>query len=390
MRRHYAPKAFFRHVPFDLLRAFFEHTQIPIRLDWDRLEDGDADPVFDAWQALPPADRERAEMVFRQAHELATRDGTRVLIEEGQFVGRDFAADLDRVPGHEAKALWVFLHDTPAFHAGWQIYHAETLPGRYWRRTTGYTDRPPDLSQPALAAFRAAVADYFLREQGRGYRCTADPYDRGVRGAYVFVYPDDYTQTYVGHDPGGRLRRHPQRPAFEVVFHFHPGSGILDLFAPGDRALKDALEALFAEHVLCQPVPGRQPRPPYVLNPLKARGFPFCTDPDDGIREVRVRRMRVNRPGDDDRVTLEATADGPADEIYDMLDQWLNHTHCPVADLNVSQVTIQIRFTRPGDTRERNLVFDITAPNGCNLKSMAEDERELGERYLRRWGIASD
>ena len=39
-------------------------------------------------------------------------------------------------------------------------------------------------------------------------------------------------------------------------------------------------------------------------------------------------------------------------------------------------------------TPERNLAFDVTFPNTCNLKSMAEDERELGEKYLRRWGIA--
>lgn len=389
MSRQYAPKAFFRHVPFTLLRQFFDRLGIAPNVDWDRLEDGDADAMFDAWQALASADRELAEMVFRQVHDLATRDGTRTLVQEGQFIGRDFAAELEPVEGHYAKALWVFLNDPLAFHSGWQIYHAETLPGRYWRRKTGYTNRPPDLSHDALSSFRTAVSEYFRREQGRGHRCSADPYNRDYRGAYLFVYPDDYTQTYVGHDLHGRLRRNAQRPAFEIVFHFHPPSGVLDLYAPGDRHLKDTLEGMLCEHVLRQPAPPeRLDRPPYVLTPLKHRGFLFRTDPEDGIRLVRIRSMRLSLPDNPQRVTLDAAPDGPADEIYDMLDRWLNPMNIPLSALNISQVTLQIRHTPKGETRERTLTFDVTYPSGCNLKSRAEDQRELGEKYLRAWGIA--
>jgi hypothetical protein len=29
----------------------------------------------------------------------------------------------------------------------------------------------------------------------------------------------------------------------------------------------------------------------------------------------------------------------------------------------------------------------VSFPNSSNLKSLAEDDRLLGEKYLRRWGI---
>jgi hypothetical protein len=33
------------------------------------------------------------------------------------------------------------------------------------------------------------------------------------------------------------------------------------------------------------------------------------------------------------------------------------------------------------------MTFDVSFPDSCNLKSLREEYRLLGEKYLNRWGI---
>src|SRR5262245_59468653 len=89
MKRHYAPRTFLRHVPKALLERFFRRHSLLGGLAWDALADGDIDPIYEVWQALPAPDRERVEMLFREADGLATPEGVRILVEEGRFHGVD-------------------------------------------------------------------------------------------------------------------------------------------------------------------------------------------------------------------------------------------------------------------------------------------------------------
>ena len=52
---------------------------------------------------------------------------------------------------------------------------------------------------------------------------------------------------------------------------------------------------------------------PYELNGLKSRGFGFPTDPEDGVEDVRVRKLRLSvLGGHKRRIWLEADPDGTA------------------------------------------------------------------------------
>ena len=55
MPDHYSPKQFIRQVPNPLLKAFFDQRGELSDLKWEKLGEVDADPVFEAWQALPEA-----------------------------------------------------------------------------------------------------------------------------------------------------------------------------------------------------------------------------------------------------------------------------------------------------------------------------------------------
>lgn len=388
MSRPYAPRSFLRHIPAELLREFFTMARLPSSVEWDEVADGDIEPVFAAWQALPPTDRERVEQAFRQVHDLATEDGVRALVTESKFQNRDKSEQLERLDGHYAKVLWAYIHDQPVFEVAATLYHADSLSPRFWRKRNGFPQVVPDERREAIVRLEQELSAYYLREQGRGHRCTVEVYSRRGR-VYYFTYLDDYTGTFIGHVNGARLRRIPQRPAFEVVFVFHPEAGELDLYARGDKWVKQDLEDLFARVALGNAAAAVDPgRPVFELDPLIARDFPFPTDPADGIAGVRVRKLRVAAGADGRRITLEAAAKGPREDVYDLIDGWMNRERVAPGRVRVSRVTLRLDYVRSGPGRAMGMTFDLSWPDGTTLTGLGDRERELGEKYLRRWGIA--
>lgn len=302
----------------------------------------------------------------------------------------NLTADLDRHEGFHSKALWVFLEHESVFRVAGLMYHADTLSSRYWKRRTGLPKNQPDVSHKVMQELATALSAFYREKQGRGYRCKVDPYLRSNRYHYLFAYPEDYIDTFIGFDQDGSFARRPQRRAFEVIFVYDPHEGTLDLFAQGDKRLRGDLQEIFGRVMLKEELgPETYNSAPYHLNGLKDPRFGFPTEPVDGIAEVRVKRLRLSILGQGKRrIILEADPEGKPEEIYEMMTNWLNATHLPLAILNVTQATIQILFAPVGGARPKSLRFDISYPDACNLKSKREELRIIGEKYLKRWGIA--
>ncbi len=127
---------------------------------------------------------------------------------------------------------------------------------------------------------------------------------------------------------------------------------------------------------------------PYELNGVLRRDFQFPTDPEDGITSVRVRKLRLSVKGmPRRRITLEADPDAGEDDVYDMMDDCLNRQHLPASILNATQVGIKFIFDQQEDGQPRSLSFEVSHPNSSNLKSKPERMRQIGEKYLRLWGL---
>jgi hypothetical protein len=390
MSRQYAPRAVLRHLPLELIRQFLTHQRIQTGPGWTGLVEGDVRSLYQAWLDLPAGPREQVEQMLREVHQMATPAAVRALVGEAVYRGLDVADNLEPVEGYHAKALWVLLHFPPVFHTARLLLAAANPVGRFWTLWPGFPGAPPDTSPRALQNLRLAVTHLYRTEQGRGQRCTVEPYERGGR-LYLFVYLDDYTQTHVGHDARGTLFRTPLRPAFEVVYLYDPPAGTLHLYAHGDRRWRSDLVALFCYHLLDDDLPpGRPGRRPYELTHLLDRGFPLTTDPADRVHRAAVRRLRVCVRGSGRRVTLEADPAAGPDDVYEMLDDHFPPDRFPRDDLYVTQVTFTLRYSVPGDPRERSLTFDVSSPDSCNLHSLSEEHRAIGERCLRLWGVIDD
>lgn len=392
MSQQYAPKTFLRQTSNRLLRECFAREGVLADVDWNAIPEHRVEYVWDRWQHLPDVSRTAIERLFEDAEQLASEQGIQALIDECNFHQVDIAAEWERegLSSFRDRAMWVALYHSRAFQVAGIINHAHTLPMRYWKKRGNMPQVQPNVAPEAIERFAEAISAYFRQTQGRGHRCTVDAYLRAHRLHYFFVYPDDYANTYLGHDDGGQFVRRPQRPAFEVVFLFDPDDGTLELFAHGNKGVRLSLQTIFCREMLGQELPPEVANShPYELNGLKSRGFGFPTDPNDGVEEVRIRKLRLSvLGGHKRRIWLEADPDGGTDDIYDMMDEYLNETNLPNSLVNVTVATIAMTISPLNSEKGGTVTFDVSYPDSSNLKSEKRERlRGIAEKHLKTWGI---
>lgn len=127
---------------------------------------------------------------------------------------------------------------------------------------------------------------------------------------------------------------------------------------------------------------------PYELNGMLDRNLQFSTDPIDGVDSVRVLKLRLSVKGmPRRRITLEADPQADVDDIYNMLDEYLDEHRLPTTIVNVTQAGLKFTFDPDREDLPKSLSFDLSWPNSSNLKSKPEQVREIGEKYLKQWGL---
>jgi hypothetical protein len=389
MSRQYSPKGFLRQVPNQLLRTYFLGKGFLEDLQWHLQSEHEVEHIHTAWQALPYQARHMIENDFRQVDELACEQGVHALVEEGRFHGLDLAREFEGRPGNHHKAMWTFLTHPDVFAVASLINYVDHLHGRSWTSFIDLPAKPPTSKLDGLNAFENALSELYVREEGRGQRCTVESYLRGDRYLYLFAYLDDYTDTFIGHADDGKLVRRAEKRAFELVFLYDPVDRTLGLFAKGGKERAGALVQLFTALVLgkvCNPA--RAAKRAYELDGLLRRDFSTATDPEDGVEEVRVRKLRLSTCGNgSNRLTFEADPRGPVQGMYDLIEQFLPaDIRLPVM-FHVTQAMFEFRFACVGCRRPKPLVFTITFPNTSDLASRPDEYRVLGEKYLKRWGL---
>lgn len=131
------------------------------------------------------------------------------------------------------------------------------------------------------------------------------------------------------------------------------------------------------------------------------RPFDFPPDPADGIAGVTVKELRLMDMGDEkERITLE-TMSGADRTIWQMAEHRIGldiggGIYVPgfageVPEWLITRARFTIKFhPGPAGGRGKSLTLTVTMPHGCNLKDMTPQERLIGEKYLRLWGILTD
>lgn len=378
-----------RITPPAIFRDYLQSLGVPFH------EPREGDPKTEsiqhhAWGRLTDSQQKKVEADLRRAHELADADGLAIIHELANLSGEKLAPDFDALEGQIARILWVRIHHPDIFESAVVLNHSDTLNGRYWRTHADYPKNDkPKTDDKALKAFGKALSAFYKERQGRGKHCTVEHYLRADNEHYYFAYPDDHADLYVSHDESGKLNPRPERPTFQNVFAYAPRKGSLDLFAPGGKAVHCVLVAIFAKQILGVDYEDPNSKlPVYKLNILKQLRGALPTDSGDGIERAMVRSIAITPNGKNGkRITLEAGRDAKADDVWDMMDNWLDERELKPGTLDISRASFSIKLANKGAKAGKSLSFDVTAPSSCNLKSKSEEMRLLGEKCLRKWGI---
>lgn len=379
MAAQFTPRVFFLQVSNESLKSYFESRDELRDFEWGRYALSATDPLHDAWSLLPERSRQETEAEFRAVSELATREGLGEIVAEAQRRGVDLTSELATNVGPVEKAFRVFLRYRRVFDVARQLVRVDHLSSRYWRRRTDVPRVAPDTSRTARTELGRALSAYYRRE-GRGEFCDVHCYLRGSRHYFV-AFPEDVSETLLGYD-GGRLSAKCHKGAFEVVYAFDPEAGALDLNAQGDRNQHADLQRIFARTILNTELPPECGRPaPFRIDRLKRRGFPFPTDPADGVRDVRVKALRLRVLGSA-KLTFDAGPWRSNIDVYDVMERSLDGQRLPLSNIDVDAVTLQMVFEFD---RRKTLTFDMHE-DSCNLRD--EPEHVVAKRCLRRWEIA--
>jgi len=395
MAHEYTPRIFFRQTPNALLDLYFqgraaaagadwaalrsaapdpglEPWQTLAKIPWSSLAETDIESIHAAWQALPKAEREETESDFRAIYELATGDGVRVIIEEGQFHKKDLGPELDAIEGHCAKVMHTFLVHPRVFRVARQMDHADHMGGRYRRKRNDLPKTPPDITTAARTALKQSLAAYFWQKEGRGQNCDVDVYLRANRYHYFFAYPEDYAGTFIGYDPSGKFIRKAQQPAFDVVFVYDPIDGALELFARGDKKLKEELQVLFGRIILHEEIgPEKRNSNPYDLSGLKGRDFRIKPLPEKGLKAVHVKHLRLRIKGNSRRrITIEGDIRNNPLDVYDLMEEAIDRQRLPSANVDVDHAVLEAEFALT-DGRSVRIQFGLSEKS-CNLKESPE------------------
>jgi hypothetical protein len=187
----------------------------------------------------------------------------------------------------------------------------------------------------------------------------------------------------------GRVGYLTYRPVQEAAITYEPETGVIEVVAKS-KDHRPALAKLFAQHLLAtvpgEPVAVRRHR----LEHLRTR-HEFGTQPEHLIERVDVKSMHLMPfAASGERIMLELLrkANGT---IWELAERRLAGGVGALQNYIVKRVTLTVRFkAKLGVGRPRVLPITITADAGCNLKDCTEQERLIGDKYLRDWGILVD
>jgi hypothetical protein len=380
-----------RNAPRDSLGAFFDAQKCPLgeQLRSFGPEDDYETPLLKAVDQLSDEEHARLTDNADRVGQMATEVGQSALLSVVE--DRLLVEELENA---YARSLWVFLNEHDSFQRAEQVCYTDghRYGARMWSGYEGPKGLVPDGSAAIVSAFEQAARKLFgsLKAHCEMYRRTRPNLDQPDSELHqLTLFHDDLPDTYLEFELEKErpVRRH-RRPVVEVSITYEPATGVIEVVASVGK-LRDQLARIFADTVLRQEIAAEQItlRRFDLSRLLQPFDFPF--DPADGIESVKLVLLRLHQMNNPKRrLTLECPrrADGT---IWDHARDVLTHgDDLARAGYVATKATLSVKFLPGvGNRRGETLTFNITVPNGCDLKSQTERQRLVGERFVKSWGL---
>ncbi len=392
---------FLRRAAPESLRAYFSarrHATFD-NVDWSMKPAVLHAELVKRTDGLPEADRERAILDFERVEQLRDETG-QIAIQS--VIGPDSApllAAIQALPGAEARGLLLLTTDAALFDRALATAYAGRLwHGQSWSR---YPVGKGEVaaSEGDVEALRVALSALFQKHDGSGRRLKMDIFERRALrddkrtapptvqySAYVQALPETSLE-FDGEEPTPRIRR----PAVEAAICHDRELGQIEVVAKGGRPMRDGIAAAFVRSVLHgKDVPEPIKQQPVNLTPLLTAGE-LAYDQADGIKDVRVTRLRLARFGTaSGRLTIEIDGEGPLD-LARTSAAWFGAANpLTSGDWVPSAATLRFVFHPEKEgAKEKTISVQMTYPNGSNLKDHLLRHQFAVNKCLSRLGIVA-
>ncbi|MFO1036175.1 MAG: hypothetical protein U1E45_04955 [Geminicoccaceae bacterium] len=249
-----------------------------------------------------------------------------------------------------------------------------------------------------MQLFEGRLEAAFRQFDGSGANIVVEAFERGPvnigrhgegRVLQLVAYLEGLPATSTEFGDTGVVRRNV-RPAVEVALVYGSETGVIDVVARAGRQLREEVAKAFAEELFPQQAGIEPVRLRQVILSGLALARSFAVDPEDGIENVRLTALRLAPDGPAGRITLETgKKDGPA--LHELSKSWFGSYDPLARGPSITQARLTIRFAAgDGRRRPRTLPVQLTEPHGCNLRDRSDEERLVGEKYLKRWDLIRD
>jgi hypothetical protein len=389
MTREYLLTTFLLQTPKRLLQVYFDRRGLLTEFSVGQLKNSDIAPILDGLAALDSETRTVIDADFRSIDTRANANGIQIAMEIAEAHGFPLTEIMAMLPGHHARAMWLFLNPR---HGDMEVFQlaltlAEVHEQRFSasRKLRNLPTRTPSFTAETLELLAHALRETY-RKQGRGERCHVEHHLRYDPERHYFVaYPEDFSTSDLQYD-GACLRRVSRRSAFQVAFIFWPETGLLEISGSGSKAETTALQEIFCRIPMgMDGVPERASDRCFRLNGLKSRDFAFPTDPKHGIERVIVSALRLYHSADPRlRITVERDS-RTGESVYEWLHRVLNERQVPLEVLNVSYARLKAIWYPDENGRQKSASFYLSYPDGCNLGDAPH--HLLLRSYLKRWDL---
>ena len=382
MAGQYSHKQFFRQIPNKQLAIYFESNDVALGIDLIELKEKEVDSIFDAFMALPEQQQAIIEAQFQDVNAMASEGGVAALIDEANYhKDDDFIETISAIEGFHAKVMWAFLEKQDYWRGATMFLHADNVSSSFWKKRNDLPNASPHVENEDIDLLAKAISDYFHSSQGRGRNCKVEPYRRHDK-EYFFAYPEDFGQSGIEW-VSDSLTTRARHPAFEIIFVYCEDEGSIDIYAPRNTKSVPELQKLFAKTILKfdSLKDGSIDKRVYDLEPLADAEFKFQIEPEAGIANIAVSRLRLSlKDGSKRRIVLEADTKHNPQAVYGLLDQLKPPAHY------ITQITVKVIFEAVKGRRAKTRTFNITHPNSCALNYDGTDL--MIRNMLEKSGIA--
>jgi hypothetical protein len=305
---------------------------------------------------------------------IASERGIIALADEADWQGQNNPAKyghdnrlrelLSEMESDHERAMWIHINRPAYWRGAMRFFQADILGPSQWHKRNDLPKCAARVNEEAQQDLGNALGRYFHERHGRGRLCAIEVFRRR-KADYYFCFGQDSSEAphaWIG----GRLARQPLHRTRDVIFIYSGKAGSLDTHARGGFREVAALQAIFAEVILCRPdlQPADKDSRVYELDLLKSRDFPFLYDARSEIASVVLRSLRLSpKYGERPNFIIQGDASDPQSVHNE-----LAATRLPLDELHVTQVEIGVQFAPTPTRQNRNVLARLTYPNICSLR----------------------